>query len=217
MSIMLDAKNARKRAEADVQLLANRLQHLKMAEERARRKIVETKSRTGEIMTLKKRNMEHQQSKMNHNMERELSVTSEQKRVNSQRNMARKHVQDSKEVLERTRKAQAGAQREQMRTMSEWKEEQALKEEARNRQRNSSIRRRRDALKKKKDAELAAQERRLQEEYAKKVSQEAERTREAENLIMRMESEEAALIERLRRTQEMQRAAYEELQTTLQL
>ena len=43
MSIMLDAKNARKRAEADVQLLANRLQHLRVAEERARKKICETK------------------------------------------------------------------------------------------------------------------------------------------------------------------------------
>ena len=44
MSIMLDAKNARKRAESDVQLLANRLQHLRIAEERARKKIGETKA-----------------------------------------------------------------------------------------------------------------------------------------------------------------------------
>ena len=43
MSIMLDAKNARKRAETDIQLLANRLQHLRVAEERAREKICETK------------------------------------------------------------------------------------------------------------------------------------------------------------------------------
>ena len=32
---MLDARKARKRAEADVQLLANRLQHLRFEEERA--------------------------------------------------------------------------------------------------------------------------------------------------------------------------------------
>ena len=92
---MLDAKNARKRAEADVQLLANRLQHLRVAEERARKKICETKARTGEILSLKKRNMEHQQAKMNFQMERELSVSTEQKRITGQRTAARKSVSDT--------------------------------------------------------------------------------------------------------------------------
>ena len=99
MSIMLDAKNARKRAEADVQLLANRLQHLRVAEERARKKICETKARTGEILSLKKRNMEHQQSKMNYQMERELNVSTEQKRITGQRTASRKNASDSKEVV----------------------------------------------------------------------------------------------------------------------
>lgn len=40
---MLEAKNIRKRAEADVHLLANRLAHLKAEEEKARRKTEETK------------------------------------------------------------------------------------------------------------------------------------------------------------------------------
>ena len=95
MSIMLDAKNARKRAEADVQLLANRLQHLRVAEERARKKICETKARTGEILSLKKRNMEHQQSKMNYQMERELNVSTEQKRITGARTASRKNASDS--------------------------------------------------------------------------------------------------------------------------
>ena len=40
---MLEAKNTRKRAEADVHLLANRLAHLQAEEEKARRKTDETK------------------------------------------------------------------------------------------------------------------------------------------------------------------------------
>merc|ERR1719217_952894 len=54
---MCDAKNQRIRSEADMKLLANRIQHLQLAEERARKKIAETKSRTSEIMALKKRNL----------------------------------------------------------------------------------------------------------------------------------------------------------------
>ena len=56
-SVMCDAKNQRIRSEADMKLLANRIQHLQLAEERARKKIAETKSRTSEIMALKKRNL----------------------------------------------------------------------------------------------------------------------------------------------------------------
>lgn len=42
-NLMLEAKNTRKRAEADVHLLANRLAHLQAEEEKARRKTEETK------------------------------------------------------------------------------------------------------------------------------------------------------------------------------
>lgn len=40
-NLMLEAKNTRKRAEADVHLLANRLAHLQVEEEKARRKTEE--------------------------------------------------------------------------------------------------------------------------------------------------------------------------------
>ena len=54
VSLMCDAKNHRIRAEADMKLLANRLQHLQVAEDRARKKIAETKARTGEIQGRKR-------------------------------------------------------------------------------------------------------------------------------------------------------------------
>ena len=53
---MLRAKNERRRAESDVQLLANRLAHLRAEEEKARRKIEETKKRASEILDMKARN-----------------------------------------------------------------------------------------------------------------------------------------------------------------
>ena len=161
--------------------------------------------------------MAHKQTKMNYQMERELGVSTEQKRITMQRSMAKKNTSDSKEVVERARKSQAGVQREQMQKMSKWRDEQAVTDESRNRDRNNDIRRRREAMRKKREQEKAQQELQQQEMYAKKISTEAGRTKEAESLIMRMEQEEAALIERLRKTQELQRQAYEELQSTLQL
>merc|ERR1712167_332642 len=53
---LLAAKRARKRAEGDYQLLQNRLVRLRMEEEKAQKKIAETKKRAQEIIALKARN-----------------------------------------------------------------------------------------------------------------------------------------------------------------
>merc|ERR1719199_1759777 len=50
------AKEARKRAELDAQLLANRIALLKQEEEKAWRKIEETRKRANEIFTLRDQN-----------------------------------------------------------------------------------------------------------------------------------------------------------------
>merc|ERR1719424_1795323 len=50
------AKEARKRAELDAQLLANRIALLKQEEEKAWRKIEETRKRAGEIFSLREQN-----------------------------------------------------------------------------------------------------------------------------------------------------------------
>jgi hypothetical protein len=55
---MLDLRNGRKRAEADLQLLSNRLALLRNEESRAMTKITETKNRAKEIMIMKKKNEE---------------------------------------------------------------------------------------------------------------------------------------------------------------
>jgi len=49
-STMLDVKNNRKRAEADLQLLANRIALLRAEEQKAVTKMLETKSRAQEIL-----------------------------------------------------------------------------------------------------------------------------------------------------------------------
>lgn len=58
VSAMLDLRNGRKRAEADLQLLSNRLALLRNEESRAMTKITETKNRAKEIMVMKKKNEE---------------------------------------------------------------------------------------------------------------------------------------------------------------
>ena len=89
-------------------------------------------------------------------------------------------------------------------------------EEARNRQRNAAVRAKRDALRARKQRDAAERERKLRERYEREAATEQAPAAQAEAIIANMEMEERALIERLRQTQEMQREAYDDLQTTLE-
>lgn len=61
---LIAAKIARKRAEEDHKLLSNRIQLLRQEEQKAWKKIDETKKRAKDIMSQRQRNMETQQQKM---------------------------------------------------------------------------------------------------------------------------------------------------------
>jgi len=56
---MLAVKDERKRAEYDVQLLANRLAYLRAEERAASKKVAETKKRTADIAAAKRHAREH--------------------------------------------------------------------------------------------------------------------------------------------------------------
>ena len=55
---MLQARKARVKAEEDVRLLVNRLNHLKLEEEKTRKRIEETETRAQEVLELKKKHHE---------------------------------------------------------------------------------------------------------------------------------------------------------------
>mmetsp|Transcript_49458 Transcript_49458/g.140111 ORF Transcript_49458/g.140111 Transcript_49458/m.140111 type:complete len:88 (-) Transcript_49458:177-440(-) len=84
-----------------------------------------------------------------------------------------------------------------------------------NRQRAEAIRLHEKAVLEKRERQRLERELRMQQEYCRRVQEEALRQQEAERLVLLMEKEEAELIERLRNTQSLQRAAYDQLQATL--
>ena len=75
---MVAAKLARKRAEDDLRLLTNRIQLLKQEENRAFKKIEQTRKKAGDIVYQRRRNMEHQNEKQLRNqmkMNEEAQIT----------------------------------------------------------------------------------------------------------------------------------------------
>ena len=60
---LVAAKLARKRAEDDLRLLSNRISLLKQEENRAFKKIEQTRRKAGDIVYQRRRNMDHQNEK----------------------------------------------------------------------------------------------------------------------------------------------------------
>lgn len=87
---MADSKQARKKAEEDVQLLKNRIRLLQLEEEKASKKIEVTKKKTNDVATVQQRNQEMTQKK-DQERHRQMEVE-EQKR---QKNQNYKHELES--------------------------------------------------------------------------------------------------------------------------
>ncbi|TYZ68328.1 hypothetical protein PybrP1_007607 [[Pythium] brassicae (nom. inval.)] len=215
-SATLDAKNARKCAEADVQLLANRLAHLRQEEARAQRRIEEANRRAQEIEGVKKRNMEHQRAKqrMLEHMQREIKQTCESNNMAAALSRERKHQNRSmthsmrSQLVQETREERQSnlSAIQRKRDLDQYELAQRSKEI---RSQEQSALRRRELLKKKQEKELVRKAHEsLAHEFQKKLM--------SEKLIKQMEAEEAQLIEKLRVTQEMQRAAFEHLEFVMQ-
>lgn len=98
-SAMLDVKNNRKRAEADLQMLANRIALLRTEEQKALVKIAETKTRAKEIIIQKKRNEDDVQARMSGNMVREMETRAIQAKVVVDKQRAKASLAVSKKAF----------------------------------------------------------------------------------------------------------------------
>merc|ERR1712054_282357 len=101
---LLAAKRARKRAEGDYQLLQNRLVRLRLEEEKAQKKIAETKKRAQEIIALKARNEMANREKAQKASDQDEEITVNTMRAAKQRQDMRLRVAQSQEELRKEKR-----------------------------------------------------------------------------------------------------------------
>eukprot|EP00741_Cyanophora_paradoxa_P014943 tig00020830_g14417.t1 len=212
---LLAAKNARKRAETDAQLLDNRLRRLKIEEDRARKKIEETRRRAAEILQLKERNVAKVQVKQQMEQEEEERLRREREIIAIQ-NAERREVKKAIELaIVQTKKAEAATlkklSRENQIAAARFKEMEVKRAQMI----RDSIKAREIEAVARIQKQRVLHEQSLGQTFEERVAVEEDRRRRAEEEVLRMEQEEAALIERLRHMQARQRKAYEELEGAL--
>lgn len=214
---ILNEKRARKLAEEDALRLYNRVRQLQKEEERAHKRIQDTKKKAKEIVKLRERNELKQQEK--ELREEELQAEIERQRI--------ANLQLKEETVRNRTDTENKIFAEKLAVVQQTKEERT---EIERMIAETRILARKKALEQKEAVRKAQQtgEQRLQqykaqklqmaqEEYERRLQEEVEAKQRKEKEIQKLAQLELELIERLKQKQLEQRTAYEQLEAVLAL
>lgn len=212
---LLEAKEARKLVEQDAQLLANRISLLTQEEEKAWKKITQTRDRAQEILRLRAENearvLERQQA---------AEELGQQQKAIVDRHYLEKEMQKKARqrlLVEKEREKKRAAQEvKAVRAVHKREVERQRKAEVRKAQKTKElIRANREAARKRREEAERERIRRNKVEYDRRVEREQELRHSKEDEVSRLEALEMELIQRLKKTQAQQQRAFEELEQAL--
>lgn len=208
-------KHRKKQASNDAQLLMNRIALLQKEEERARKKIDDTKERASEIITMRNENEKRMKEYLGAG-DQEKKLREELNRRNKERDEATKkaleHVHG--QILNR-RKENAAALQGQKKQLTKFMIKEQEKELRLKQKKRDEVKRLQEAAKAKREKERREKERRTREIYEKKAAAEEKEANKAEKLVKELERKEREWIAKLKEAQDVQEYAYEKLESAL--
>jgi len=209
------AKEARKRAELDAQLLANRIALLKQEEEKAWKKIEETRKRASEVMETRAQNEAKFAAKEQFYKDKWASMRASQVENQNKRDRAKALRDERRQGLLESRKQNVQTKKIQSQQLLMDKKGREDADRQANADRSNYIKQQKEEAKRKLEEQRLAQLEKFREDYeARTFSEDLVRSR-TDALVARMEKEEMELIQRLQNTQTVQRNTYEQLEAAL--
>jgi len=212
---LTSAKEARKRAELDAQLLANRIALLKQEEEKAWKKIEETRKRAQEILELRQANEQKFAAKEQFYKAKWESIRQAQTQNAYNRDRAKAVREATRGGLLEQRHQNAAKTKNQSQQFLLQKKQREANERQMNMERSNIIKQKKEDAKRRLEEDRLAQLEKFREDYEGRTAQEELLRSRTDALVAKMEKEEMELIQRLQNTQTVQRNAYEELEAAL--
>jgi len=209
------AKESRKRAELDAQLLANRIAMLKQEEEKAWKKIEETRKRAQEIKKIRAQNEQKSTAKEVFYKNKWDAIRAAQSQNKENRAKSGAVREAARHRLMEARHSNAARSKQQSHQILLHKQEREEQERHANLERGDMIRQKKEEAKRRMEDERLAALQRSREDYEQRAAQEDLLRSRTEALLSSMEKEEMELIQRLQNTQTVQRNACEELEAAL--
>jgi DNA repair exonuclease SbcCD ATPase subunit len=193
----------------------NRIALIQKEEERARKKIQETKERAAEIISLRNENEKRVQAYVN---------ASGEVRQLQQVLIAKNREQDTEgkkarlqrlEVLHSRRKEEVHEMLQEKKYLTQIMLQEQSREIQLKQQKREQVKKMEEEQRMKKEQERREKERKMKEMYQKKLLEEAQEAKRAEKLVRLLEKKEKQWIQKLKSAQTVQDTAFEQLETAL--
>lgn len=195
--------------------IRNRIALIQKEEERARKKIQETKERAAEIIALRNENERRVQAYVNAAGEvRQLQQVLIAKN-REQDTEGKKARQQRLEMLKNRRKEEVSEMLMEKKYLTQLMLQEQSREVQLKQQRREQVRRMEEEMKMKKELERQEKERKMKEMYQKKLVEEALEAKRAEKLVKILEKKEKEWISKLKSAQTVQDTAFEQLENAL--
>lgn len=213
--VIKKAQKITKALDVDMNLLSNRVAHLKLQLEKAKKKVQQTTERVEEIKQIKARNnnVAAKKEKVVQNLTGERHLKTQHLKSQHERNRKRLEEKKKQHRITKNEKAKEYRKhREHQKTLKKAaleKEQQELLRKVRERKRAVMEKKIKQQIKHEKAA------RRKCEEAEKELDTITKALNKKEGEISRLEEEEMAWIEKLKDVQQRQRVAYEALENAL--
>merc|ERR1711920_1175907 len=186
-----------------------------MGEEKAWKKIEETRKRAGEITQLRSQNEEKFAAKEQFYKAKWESIRSAQAQNQQNRDKAKAVREATRCNLLDARADNAAETKQQSQQRLLQKKEREQAERDANMQRSNMIKMKKEEAKRRLEEDRLAQLEKFREDYEARAAQEELLRARTDALVAKMEKEEMGLIQRLQNTQTVQRNAYEQLENAL--
>lgn len=205
----------KKQAANDAQLLMNRIALLQKEEERARKKIDQTKERATEIISMRDENERRMRAYIEASSEekalqRELQERNKEMEIETKRALA----MQSQRILHK-RKEDAHVLNQEKRNLTRQLIKEQENELRMKQQRREEVRRMEEEARARREHEKREQDRRLREMLEAKAAAEEAEARRAEKLVKALEKKEREWMTKLQEAQSIQEAAFGHLEYAL--
>ncbi|CDW90942.1 UNKNOWN [Stylonychia lemnae] len=209
------AKKIRTQVERDVELLRNRVRMLQLEEERALKKINETKKKTSQILDLKKKNDEKFQKQLVEQQQNLGSLKTNQSTNYEKRQKQLIDIKQKQLQMYESKKQDAEQLKQNIRQQQQIKNKLEYDQVMQNQERKNQLKAEKQHAQYKINDYLVTKHERAREETSKKMESEKMQIKNYELEAQQLELYEADLLRKLQETQQKEKNAFNMLESAM--
>eukprot|EP00347_Sterkiella_histriomuscorum_P014562 403360405 len=209
------AKKIRNQVEKDVELLRNRVRMLQLEEDRAMKKINETRKKTQQILDLKRKNDEKFQKQVMDEQKNQGNLRTNQSSNFEKRQKQLNDVKQKQMEVQHSKKQEAEQMKLNIRQQQQLKNQLEYDQQMQNQEKKNHLKAQKEQAQYKINEYMMDKHSKAREETRKKMDTEKKQIKDFEMEAQQLELYEAELLRKLQETQQREKMAFNKLETAM--